>query len=241
MSTCVLIPWRGGCAYRERALAWVLSRHAENGWPVVIGRHETGPWCKAAAVADALEQTLADVLVIADADVWTEGLPEAVGAVQGGAVWAMPHKSVHRLSEAATARLMAGEDPDALDLDERAYRGVEGGGVTVVRRETYQDCPLDPRFMGWGSEDESHGLALRELHGAPWRPRGPARLLHAWHPPQQRATRSFGSLAGRDLRKRYIRAQYRPTVMRALVEEAKAHELDGPVEPVGDDCAAVRG
>jgi hypothetical protein len=242
MPIAVLVPWRtSSCPHRKRAFAWVLARLAVHGWPIIVGRHDDGPWCKAMAVADALDQTAADVLVLHDADVIADGLAEAVRTVQAGAAWAMAHRSVHRLTEAATGRLIAGEDPAGLAVAERAYRGVEGGGITIVRRDVYEDCPLDPRFLGWSGEDEAFGWALRTLNGPPWRPLGHAPLWHCWHPSQSRATRARGSLVSWDLRKRYARAQHDPTAMRALIEEAKTCELDGPAEPAGDDRQAVRG
>lgn len=227
MSTAVLIPYRAGCEQRNRALMHVISRHAENGWPIILGHHTDGPWCKAFAVRDALEQTDADVLAICDADVWTDGLAAAVCAVRDGAAWAVPHRGVYRLTEAATALYVGGYGQLAsgadLETEERPYLGFEGGGMTVLRRDVYEDCPLDPRFIGWGCEDDSWGFALRTLHGAPWRPTGYCPLVHLWHPPQERATRSFGSLESRELRKRYARAQGQPDAMRTLIEEAACH------------------
>ncbi len=220
MSVAVLIPWRDtGCEHRTRACAFVLSRYANTSWPVVIGRHDDGPWCKALAVADALAQTQAEILIVADADIWTDGLPAAVQAVQDGAAWAVPHRGVHRLNEAATGRYMAGELLDGLPLAERAYLGVECGGIFVIRRETYEAAPLDPRFVGWGSEDEAAGFAWRCLLGPPWRGKTP--LIHLFHPPQERATRNFGSMESRDLRKRYARARNDPAAMRHLIEEGR--------------------
>lgn len=228
------------CVHRRRALAWVRQQHAGHTWPVIIGLHDQGSWCKALAVADALSQTDADVLVICDADVWSDNLAPAVASVMDGAAWALPHRSVHRLTEAATTRLLDGEDWHHLDLAEAPYGGTIGGGITVIRRDLYDECPLDPRFTGWGGEDECHGIAVRALYGAPWRPVAHSPLLHLWHPPQDRATRAFGSAEGRELRKRYIRAASHPTAMLDLIEEAKAHDPYGPAEPAGNDHPQVR-
>lgn len=217
MRAAVLIPWRSTeCPHRLRALEYVTARYAHEHpqWPVVLGHCDAGPWIKAAAVDAALRQTSAEILIVADADVWTDGLAAAVEHVS---TWAIPHRGVHRLTAAATSRYIAGEPWRDLSLDERAYLGVEGGGITVIRRELYTVCPLDPRFVGWGSEDDSWGVALRALYGSPWR--GKAGLVHLWHPAQQRATRSWGSLEGRDLRKRYVRARGDEDAMRALVAE----------------------
>lgn len=146
MSVEILIPWRGGCPHRERALAWVQGRYP---WPVAIAEAPAGEWCKAAAIMPAVLASSADVLVIADADVWTDGVGEAVAAVEAGEPWAVPHTRVLRLTEACSARVMAGE-LDGLEVAEPFYRGVMGGGITVLPREVMLQVPLDARFVGWG-------------------------------------------------------------------------------------------
>lgn len=232
MSVAVLIPYRGGDEHRARALEFVRERYAEEHpeWPVVIGTVDEGPWVKAAAVADALRQTNAEILIVADADVWTDGLSRAVAAVRHGKAWAIPHGSVYRLSEDATERYLAGASYKSLPLSEPAYRGVEGGGVVVVRRDVYEECPLDPRFVGWGNGDESWSHALRALFGPP--ARGRSVLVHLWHPPQQRATRNYGSVESRALRKRYVRAGRDELATRRLVKEA--HDALITLEPAAD-------
>lgn len=216
------MPWRAGCPHREAAWTFVRERLAAS-LPdslIVEATAPEGDWCKAAAVSPTVARLPAavDLVVIHDADVWCDGLPAAIDAVRAGAAWAIPHIGVMRLTEAATARVLAGGVGD--ELCERAYRGVEGGGIVVLRRDTYTGCPLDPRFTGWGQEDISWGIALRCLHGEPWRARVP--LTHLWHPPQQRMTRRYGSKAGRLLERRYYHARRDPVAMRALIEEATA-------------------
>lgn len=228
MSVAVLIPWRGGCWHRAAALGWVLARYVELGCPVVVGNHAEGPWRKALAVRTALERTDADVLVVADADCWSGGVLEAVERVEAGAAWAVPHRGVYRLTRAGTVAWLAGErwaDLTDAPLAEAPYRGVEGGGVTVIRREAYERCPLDPRFAGWSGEDEAFGWALRTLYGPPWRPMGYAPCVHLWHPSQERATRARGSRESWDLRKRYARALNDPAAVTALLEEVTGWPL----------------
>lgn len=214
----VVIPWRGGCPHREAALGAVRARWRAAGHETVIGEAPAGPWCKALAVADALSymHVAVDVLVVADADVWTDGTEQAVDAVLAGAPWAIPHDPVHRLDQDATAALLAG---GALGgrLSQPSYRGFEGGGITVLPRNLYDQVPLDRRFADWGQEDESWALALRTLAGAPWR--GTAPLWHLWHPPQPRQSRRWGSPAARALNHRYRTATGRPDAMRALLDE----------------------
>lgn len=98
----------------------------------------------------AIESSDAEVIVVADADVLCDGLPAAVSAVQGGAPWARPHNSVHRLSETGTDALLAEDSWQEHPLEQRPYAGLDGGGIVVARKEVIQAIPLDPRFVGWG-------------------------------------------------------------------------------------------
>jgi hypothetical protein len=210
-SVAVLIPWAGKCPHRRAALGYVRTWYGEHhpNWQIAVGRSKVGSqWCKAKAVADALRQTAAEILVIADADCLTPGVGEAVEQAEEGSPWAMPHYKVHRLNQSATARVLAGETPEKVTAGRRVYTqspyvGYAGGGVVVVRRDVYLSAPLDPRYLGWGQEDESWADALSLLYGEPWRSKLP--LWHLWHPPQQRMTRVTGSHESRELRKQYRR------------------------------------
>jgi hypothetical protein len=182
----------------------------------MIGEHDDGPWSKARAVHAA--DSSADVMVLHDADVWCAGLPAAIDAVRLGAPWAVPHGNVRRLSESATAAVLAG-GPVKGKLDQRIHGGHAGGGITVVRRDVWDTCPLDPRFEGWGQEDDSWAIALDTLHGQPWR--ATVDLWHLWHPPAPRLTRAVGSDRGRELYGRYRQARSNRTAMADLVAEAR--------------------
>lgn len=132
--------------HRDRALAWVLDRYE---YPVTIAPGSE-PWSKALATMPAIYESKASVVIVADADVWTEGLPEAVSAVEGGAPWAIPHGQVFRLSPEGTEAVYQGQSWQDQTLDRRPYLGVWGGGIVVARREVILSTPLDCRFTGWG-------------------------------------------------------------------------------------------
>lgn len=143
----VIVPFAGACPHRARALAWVRGRYP---WPVTVAEAPAGPWCKAAAVMPAVRNSSADVVLVADADVFTDGIHDAVAEVQAGAPWAIPHRGVHRLDEQGTAAVLAGEPWQVQTLAERAYLGVMGGGIVVAPREVILSVPLDARYVGWG-------------------------------------------------------------------------------------------
>lgn len=214
----VIIPWRPGCPHREAALEWVCGRWRGLGLDPILGVHDGAEWCKASAVANGLAETTADTVIVADGDVWCDGITEALQAADT-ATWVIPHKLVHRLTQDATADVLAGAAPDLKRTEQRPYSGQPAGGIVILRRATYDDVPLDAQFVGWGQEDQSWDLALRTLAGRPVRFTAP--LIHLWHPPQPRLTRSRGSAASRDRYTRYQRARNKPAAMRALVEEGR--------------------
>jgi hypothetical protein len=237
VTVSVLVPYRPDSPERARAWRWVRSWWADHhpDWQVVAGSGPSGPWRKALAVADALARADGDLLVIADADVVSPGVFEAVAqVVQAGAAWAIPHGSVHRLSEAATVMVYDGTPPDraaelggyalraasaAPALPRQPYVGVEGGGMLVLPRATYERAPLDPRFAGWGGEDEAHARALVTLAGRPWR--GTAPLWHLYHPLAERLNEHVGNAESHALLVRYqYAAKAGPEAMAALVAEA---------------------
>lgn len=161
---------------------------------------------------------------MADGDVWCDGLAAAVEVLEAGAPWVIPHLTVHRLNEAGAERVYAGEDPAVVaEYAEAPYHGWAGGGLVVFRRESWDAAPMDRRFEGWSSEDDSWASALDAICGQHVRLSAP--LWHLWHPPQPRLNRKVGSAESAALWSRYRRARGRPDVMARLVAEGRP---DGP-------------
>lgn len=235
MTVSVLVPYRAGCPHRERAWAWVQGRYSavHGDWQLVAADGGDGPFSRSQAILEAASRADGDMLVVADADVWVDGIDQAVvEAASTG--WAIPHLYVHRLSEPSTDRLLTepGIDWRALPLstdnaqDSRPYIGHETGTLVVLDRHVLEDVPPDTRFVGWGREDDAWSLALRLLVGPPWR--GGHDLLHCWHPPQQRPSRVKGSPETEALYRRYRLARNDPDRMRALLAEATRTEARCP-------------
>lgn len=233
MTVQVVIPWRPDGPERLHASHWCLRWWAET-YPqytvTVSSATADGPWCKAAAVHTARIFATTDVVIVADADVWCP-VDDVVDAVQSGQVrWGMPHRTVRRLTQAATGRVLGGVWVPPVTPDPRAvaghvletYPGSPGGGIVVLAADTFGQVPLDPRFVGYGQEDHSWSLALHRLAGAPLR--GVGNLWHLWHPPQPRIAPGIGSHEGLLLWHRYRQATTQ-TAMQALVAEAHAELL----------------
>lgn len=219
----VVVPWRA-TPDREPAWAWLRDRWATEHptWELIEGACPDGEWRKGAAVAEGVARARGDVLVVADADVWCDGVAEAVNAVHAGAGWAKPHHLLIRLTQRATDALLAGgpfpPPRDGFTYAERPYIGVPGGGMVVLRRDDYWRVPIDPRFYGWGQEDEAWAVALRLLLGREWK--GTADMWHLHHDRPARMSRFTGNSAGAALHRRYRAAKSSPRTMAALIAES---------------------
>lgn len=210
----VVVPFSSDCGHRKRALSWLLER-----LPATVG-YCPPPWRKAVAVADGVSRTSSDVIVVHDADVWCDELDTAIKHVEAGMPWAIPHHRVHRLDADATEQVYAGAEFTATrGRAQKPYTGYAGGGIVVLRRDVWEQAPMDPRFAGWGHEDSAWALALLSLFGGPWR--GNADLFHLWHPEPPRLKRNVGSHEARRLELRYRHAFHDRDAMRALIDEAK--------------------
>lgn len=240
----VLVPWRADGA--DRDAGWRYARQwwetTYPGWQVITGACPDGPWVKALAVGHALAAATGDTLVVADADVLVPGVARAVARVQAGtAAWAMPHERVYRLGRSASQDLYAGGALPSISARARpagvydAYKGVDGGGCVVLSRALYERVPLDPRFAGWGQEDQSWARALEVMAGPGWRAVDP--LWHLWHPPAQREARGIGTPAGAALFRRY-RATGNPDAMTALLDEFRSVAESGDHRGAACDAPA---
>lgn len=226
MTVAVLVPFKPGCPWREKAWTWVQGRYADQHpeWELITGTTDVDGFSRTQAILDARSKTDADIFVISDADVWTAGLAEAVAhADETG--WAIPHLLIHRLAESSTLRVLGGAEWRGQQLstdnpqDSRPYRGHEAGTLLVMTADAFDGAPPDPRFVGWGQEDDAWAITLRTLRGSPWR--GKADLVHLWHPAEPRQTRVTGNDANKALLRRYQRANRRREVMESLIEEAR--------------------
>jgi hypothetical protein len=225
MTVAVLVPFCGGNPHRERNWSWVRSKYEQDGFEVVVGTTDAPGFSRTQAILNAREQSDADVFVIGDADVWPEGLDDGIAEAEV-AGWAVPNWFIHRLSEASTWRVYGGEPWRGLELsqdnpqDTRPYPVHEGGTCLVVTAEAFDTAPPDPRFVGWGQEDDAWALALHSLVGKPWR--GVADLVHLWHPAEPRKSRVLGNEANRRLLGRYLACRRRPDLINEVIEEGRA-------------------
>lgn len=231
MTVSVLVPYTPNCPERATAWRYVRARYETEhlGWEIIEGHSSARGFSRTQAILDAASKATGDVFVVADADVFTDGIAASFDHLAEHG-WCVPHRLLHRLSPESSSRVMAGEDWHGLPLstdnhqDRRPYKGNECGTLVVLTRDNFHAAPPDPRFVGWGSEDVAWSLALRCLVGPPWR--GDADLVHLWHPPQDRQSRTVGNRHNDRLLRRYRAVRRSPEAMRALLEEVNPDGRD---------------
>lgn len=227
----IVFPWRAGCPHRERSFSWVQTRMAERypDWEQVHGASGDGPFSRTQAILDGASKSSGDVLVIMDTDVDLRGDMRIAVERTATTGWAIPHKLLHRLSAGGSDAYMAGADLDGLEMappdendnhhDCRPYRGYPAGTLLAIRADVLAEVPPDPRFVGWGQEEQAWSRALGLLIGKPWR--GGDDLVHLWHPHAERINRRMGSVQNVELLDRYEAVRRNKPGMRALLDETR--------------------
>jgi glycosyltransferase involved in cell wall biosynthesis len=226
----IIIPFRDQ-GDRSRQLEWLRRRYealAPDFEVIVEPDDGREPFSKTIAVNNGFKKATGDILAVIDADVWVERqtIEEAASMIRSRrAVWVRPAATVLRLSEETTWGLI--EQPADIDTPDFLVSQCDAitqtvGLAFVVSADHFADLGgMDPRFRGWGWEDNAFNDAMRCLHGREVvfdRP-----LVHLWHPrpKDQNGRRVWANQGERNatLGTRYKRARRDPAAMRKLVTE----------------------
>lgn len=179
----VLVPYRENGA--ERAANWshVRSLYERKfpSWEIVTASGPDGEFSRAGAIIEAAKKATGDIFVVADADVWSDGIGDAVTRVAAGAAWADPAgRKVIYLTRAASQSVLSGGAWNQSGA-EKAVSRVPCGGLVAISKPCFLRCPPDARFRGWGAEDHAWAAELARMYGLAATVT-PNPLWHLWHP-----------------------------------------------------------
>lgn len=186
MKTVVLVPFRGDGAWRDEA--WVhVHRHLEQlPFELVVGDSGDQPF-SFGRTFNLLADRPWDVAVLHDADCFVPvGLiVEAVEHAGPGVTY--PWNRLIGLTRRATRRwFRTGEIPAGGFRRVRPPGRIPQGGPRVVTRALWETVKgFDPRFVGWGGEDDVFARCAEVLVGEPKRLDGT--LVELWHPKREDA------------------------------------------------------
>lgn len=178
----MLIPWRPG-PHRTQHYRLIRDHLSGLGWPIFAADAGGTPFSVAQSFnLAAAEAGKWDVAVLHDADCWVE-LESIVAAVEAAGPLTYAWDRLVSLTESATVRFHNGVR-DFADGD--AYRvrppgRLPPGGPRVVTRDLWEKTGgFDPRFKGWGYEDNAFRHACKQAAGPTRRVEGV--LFQLWHP-----------------------------------------------------------
>jgi hypothetical protein len=169
---------------RSRNLAWIV-RWWEREFPefeVCVGESSTDPYQKAEAFNRARSQASGDVLILADGDCYTA--PDQIRKLAADAhhgVWGWPWDALIRTGHPHASSITARTDTDLRVRDGDRKHGGTAGGIVIMPAAYWDHVGgLDPRFVGWGGEDNALIASVAVFYGPPVRIPGP--MFHLWHP-----------------------------------------------------------
>jgi hypothetical protein len=243
----MLVPFRDDGEHRSVVWNW-LRRYWRATFPeaeIIQGTDHGTPFSKAVAVNHAASLARGRTFVVIDADAY---LPAAV--LKGCAndidlalskkqrEWFIPYNELFRLSEAYTMDLLETSpttpiplpppmsDVEVMPPGASGYGHTYGAMCQVMPREAFGLVHgMDPRFRGWGGEDQSFLRALDTLYTQ--HKVVPGDIAHFWHARIGRVdsgmTRRWigqsWSAANSRLSQRYAQAVAEPSAMRGLANE----------------------
>lgn len=242
----LLVPFRDDDGTRTPAYSWLIRywRAQLPGAQIVTGTDDGIPFSKTIAFNNARSKATGDIIALIDADCYLDWkvLLRCARDIRrerrkGRRLWFIPYRHFYRLTELATAHVLASDpshplmfpEPPALgdidnDIEKSSHGHWWGALVQVMPAEAFDLVGgTDPRFKGWGGEDVAFMRALDTL----WckHKTTPNDVLHLWHPiihakhQLKLWTGQLSSDENTELANRYYSAFGDPRRMRRLVNE----------------------
>ncbi len=214
MKVRVVIPWRpNGHSERERNIL-LTSQHLSPVGSIRWADSEHQPFNRAESRNSGVRACMdADVVVVCDAD-FLPPLDAVLAACKGALKDGLLHQPFTEalyLSEAETASYL-----DDRSLPVRSGSDLTGGCFVMTPEAWFEAGGMDPRFLGWGGEDDAFRIAAETLLGPRVHHEGV--MPHLYHP----SSAAFGTeahSANLNLLRRYVAAAGNPDAIRQITQE----------------------
>ena len=193
MTFSIIVPFRGDNGHRDRVWKWCerfwASRFTDedHGYELIVADSCDVPFSRGNSRNEGAAQAKGDVLFFADADGVNENCHEALKMVHHNGGWVVAYPAPRgyiALNRWGTERLLATDpserlaEPQSADWYERCHS--YAGAIACRTEDFWLAGGYDPRFEGWGYEDDAFTEAMSTIVGPPQRTGG--FHLHLWHP-----------------------------------------------------------
>lgn len=180
----VLMPWRP-TKHRIPHFELVTSHLSGLGWPIITADSGDYPFSSARSYNKAAEEA-GDwkVAVLHEADVWVRlnQIHEAVDMVDPLTYAYNRVTSLNAYGSNLFHQGLRGFSDSQVERRLGPTGRMTPGGVRVVTRELWDTVGgFDPRFIGWGGEDNHFRMKCRQATGGQ-APRVAGMLYQLWHP-----------------------------------------------------------
>lgn len=225
MNPVVVTPYRPDGGRREEIWSWCKAHWESYGVEVITADSGDDPFTPGCSRNLAVAMSAGDPIILADADTIATADVVAMARSWDVSRWAIAYQSngYVALTEDATNGLLR-TDParyDAIFVPAEAIRAqIEShAGCLIVPQAAFARVGgYDPRFRGWGYEDDAFHESLSTLWGTPYRVPGFAVHLYHEHIEAERFEQPHIA-ANRLLSDRYTAARGDVARMDAIVDE----------------------
>lgn len=188
----VIIPWRNsGDQWRRQSWDWLLQRYQRllPEADIFCGHDDSEPFNRSSTRNYLVDKSDGDILLIADADTvfHREQIEVGIRKILNGASWVIPYAEnrYYNVTADETALIWASPFestiPELTDSSQWDHKITSWAGLLLVTREAFDLVGgYDPRFVGWGYEDNAFRAALDHRVGP--HARVDSYALHLWHP-----------------------------------------------------------
>jgi len=253
MTVSILVPFRPERRndVRIKHWRWIRQRweHVLPGVEIVEGTTDSVPFSKSQAINDAYRKSSGDILITADADTWIEREHILHALDQASAIphAVVPWTNCYRMTRTDSTEICNSDPAGPFPVTQEMVSRIDDDAppspaslamVVVIQRRAFEAVGgMDPRFLGWGGEDTSFGLACWTLLGPTILLLGNAWSLYHARPKKHNTTRGEQRIwrddvgdINFDLWQRYYDAKEKPATMTGICGE---HPLEGAVQPIG--------
>jgi len=228
-----LMPYRKSDESREKAFEWSV-RKWQHDLPeaeiIVASDDGQDPFSKTVAVNNAYRDATTDIFAIVDADIWVDRntILESVKLIQENPMlFVQPCKNVARITKEKTEdiyNINVTQPFPTLKQHDILRTSKVVGLICMFSRQVFEHVGgMDPRFRGWGGEDNAWNQVMHHVCGQTHVGEGTA--YHLWH---NRARNDEGrpiwpgqSKRNGKLGKRYDEGAVNRVAMTKLLQEVK--------------------